>query len=225
MDISSNFQYIWNEWVCPLVEDLYAQMDEDFKKQCSVEIRDLAKISFEAEKFYQKKREEVKRAFYGEYNKGDSESEHRMDFHKIGAIVCKTLIDYKVFNFDVEQCEKYIEEKISPYNTDWVVKNALINFRVAFYASIVFLFHSIRFVYYKENPDIYERLSKIDSLDLYNHSFSVETTDLVKESFENCVVLDLAKRDIGNHSFDYLMYAVILYQLEEYNIMKLLQND
>lgn len=215
MEDLTNFQYMWNQWIIPLVDDLYTQVDNDFRQFCNLHIRDLDKICMEAERYYQKKRIEVKKEFYGQYHKGDSETDHRMDFHKIGAIICRTLIEYKVFEFDINCCRKYVEQKVDPYNTDWVVKNALINFRLAFYSSVVFLFQAMRFEYFKSNKLLYKALSEKGMLDLYNAS----STDvkLVKESFENCIVLDLAKRDIGNRSFDYFMYAIILYQLEEHN--------
>ncbi len=230
MEELSNFQYIWTEWIIPLIKDLYSQMDDEFKQNCHVSIRDLDKICSAAEKYYQKKRALVKKEFYGEYHKGDSEAEHRMDFHKIGAIICKTLIEYKVYNFDTDCCKKYVEDYCDSCDTDWVVKNALINFRLAFYGSVVFLFQAMRFEYSKDYPELYKKLSQKRKLDLYKINSNVEETDTtgiksVKESFENCIVLDLAKRDIGNKSFDYFMYAIILYQLEEHNKNLLLQEE
>lgn len=203
-------------------------MDDEFKRYCHASIRDLNKIRIDAEKYYQKKRALVKKEFYGEYHKGDSETDHRMDFHKIGAIICKTLIEHKVYDFDTDCCEKYVKQKNDPCDTDWVVRNALINFRLAFYGSVVFLFQAMRFEYSKNNPSLYKKLSQKGKLDLYKINLNAEKSDAiclrpVKESFENCVVLDLAKRDIGNRSFDYFMYAIILYQLEEHNKNLLLE--
>ncbi len=37
------------------------------------------------------------------------------------------------------------------------------------------------------------------------------------ESFENYIIIDLAKRDVNNKSFELFMYAALMYQLEEYN--------
>ena len=51
----------------------------------------------------------------------------------------------------------------------------------------------------------------------YVIQYNANNNKIVKESFENCIILDLAKRDIGNRSFDYFMYAIIMYQLEEHN--------
>lgn len=215
MNDISNFRYIWTEWIIPLVNDLFIQMDKEFVKYCNVNVRNLDHIYGNAEKYYQNKREEVKKSFYGEYHKGDSKLEHRMDFHKISAIICRVFIEYKVYDFDEKKCKEYADKNISPYNTDWVVKNALINYRVAFYSSIVFLFHAMQFEYYTKDKLLFDLLEKEGKLNLYETHISNNTK--VKESFENCMILDLAKRDITNHSFDYFMYAIIMYQLEEHN--------
>lgn len=225
----SNFKYMWLKWIQPLAEDLYNQMDDDFKKYCNVRIRDLDKMSFGAERYYQRKRKEVKRAFYGEYHKGDSQIEHRMDFHKLSSIICRTLIEYKVYDFDEQCCREYIDKYINPYDTDWVVRNALINFRLAFHGSVVFLLRSMQFEYFENDKKLFELIKDRDNLDLYcldeNVYFKETNQNRVKESFENCIILDLAKRDIGNHSFDYFMYAIIMYQLEEHNKYLLLSGN
>lgn len=201
--------------ITPLVNDIYIQSDPKFREYCNIRIRNLDRICDDAEIYYQQKREEAKRVFYGEYHRGDSETEHRMDFHKISAVICRTLIEYKVYDFDENLCREYIDKNIDSYDTDWGVRNALINFRLAFYSSVMFMFHAMQFEYYKENTVLFELLNKKGKLDLYEtHAFN---DDKIKESFENCIILDLAKRDIGNHSFDYFMYAIIMYQLEEYN--------
>lgn len=143
-----------------------------------------------------------------------------MDFHKLAAILCRTLIEYKVFNFDVDKCRQYINDNnIDKYNTNWVVKNALVNFRIAFYTSVVFLYQSMLFRYSTENKELFEKLKEQSKLDLYDTQAQAQecAPNTVQESFENCIVLDLAKRDIGNRSFDYFMYAIIMYQLEEHN--------
>lgn len=215
MDEINNFRYIWLEWIVPLIKDLCNQTDDIFRKFCNFRIRNLENIYNNAERFYQHKREEVKRTFYGEYLIGDSKTQHRMDFHKISAIICRTLIEYKVYDFDEKLCQEYIDKNIDIYNTDWFVKNALINFRLAFYSSVVFMFHAMQFEYYKDNAQLFNLLEQKGKLNLYEMYTS--NNGKVKESFENCIVFDLAKRDIGNQSFDYFMYAIVMYQLEEHN--------
>ena len=64
MDDFSNFKYIWEKWICPLINDLYYQTDKEFREFCGLEIRNLEKICNKAEKYYQSKRREVKKIFY-----------------------------------------------------------------------------------------------------------------------------------------------------------------
>lgn len=211
---------MWDNWFVPLAHDLYEQMDKEFVSECNVQIRDMSKILKRAQKYYLAKREVLKKDFYGDYHKGDSVFSHRMDFHKIGAIIARTIIEYKVFSFDISKCRVYVEKNKSGNETDWVVRNALINFRFAFYASVVFLYQSMLFVY-RDDELIRDELIKNKSLNLYTNSDETVKNSIenkVHESFENCMVLDFAKRDIGNRSFDYFMYAIVLYQLEEHNI-------
>lgn len=223
---SSNFEYIWDKWIVPLADKIYNEMDEDFCRCCDVQLRktNFDNIKRDACRFFLDKRTSLKSEYYGkDYNKTNSD-EHRMDFHKLSAILCRTLIEYKLFDFDVDRCEKHIKKyNIDKTNTDWLIKNSLVNFRMAFYASVVFLYQSMLYVY-RNDVVIYNRLKSCQTLDLYNDSKYNEFENKVHESFENCIVLDLAKRDINNRSFDYFMYSTIMYQLEKYNYMLLLQN-
>ncbi len=217
MEKTTNFNFIWEKWVVPTIADLKGQMDPLFVSQCDVQVRNLSKLAIDAEHYYQRKRKEAKNTFYGSYNEENSNDKHRMDFHKLSAVLCRTLIEYKVFDFDVKKCEQYVAQNIDKYDTDWVVRNALINFRLAFYASVVFLYKSMLYEYSKDNPEMFNKLNQQQKLDLYDSQKRTFKPNTVQESFENCIVLDLAKRDIGNRSFDYFMYAIIMYQLEEHN--------
>lgn len=218
----TNFQFIWKEWIMPLAEDLLKEVDTDFCQKTYLKKRDMEELFVPAEKYFKKKRKELKIVFYGN---GYKDKVHRMDFHKLSAVLCRTLIQYKVFDFDITECEKIAESK-DEKDIDWLVKNALINFRLAFYASVVFLYQSMLFEYdddekgndndNNENKKVFKKLKEKECLDLYeNHNKNFSNG--VHESFENSVVLDLSKRDINNKSFDFLMYATIMYQLEEYN--------
>ncbi len=217
MEKITNFQFIWQEWIMPLADDLLKEVDIDFCEKTDLKKRDMEELLAPAEKYFKKKRKELKIVFYGN---GYENKIHRMDFHKLSSILCRTLIQYKVFDFDITECEKIAESK-DEKDIDWLVKNALINFRLAFYASVVFLYQSMLFEYDNdENIEVFEKLKKKECLDLYeNHNKNFSNG--VHESFENSVVLDLSKRDINNKSFDFLMYATIMYQLEEYNKARL----
>lgn len=212
----TNFQFVWENWIEPLADDIYNQISKDFIDRCNVEKRNMAELRKGAERYYKERRKALKINFYGKDYEEEWLKPHRMDFHKLSSILCRTLIEYKIFDFDVAECEKMAAE-IDKTDTDWLVKNALVNFRMAFYTSIVFLYQSMLFKYSEKAPEITKALRDKKKLELYNQVQKDDVEGRIHESFENCMVLDLAKRDISNRSFDFLMYATIMYQLEEYN--------
>lgn len=221
MNPVNNFQSIWNCIIIPLADSIQNQIDETFKKETNAHLCNLnsPELRRKAEGYYKQKRRALKDLFYGKDYEDNLENPRYMDFHKLASILCRTLMEFKVFVFDDEVCMSLAENK-SEKDTDWLVKNALVNYRMAFYASVVFLYYSMLFKYDKKNQhELYDALKKQGNLILYNDEISTDNTnsDKMHESFENCVVLDLAKRDIENKSFDLLMYSTILYQLEEYN--------
>ena len=139
----TNFEFIWEKWVEHVADKLQAKMDEEFCKKCKVKKRDLTAIKDEAEAYFKERRKELKLTFYGEAPKDDTDRKRRkMDFHKLSALLCRTLMEFKVFEFDIDACEEMIKT-IRKTETDWLVSNALINFRVAFYVSVNFLYQSI----------------------------------------------------------------------------------
>lgn len=214
-----NFQFILEAWIYPLIDDLYDKMDKDFIKECNVEKRDYRSYYPQMYSYYHNKRTLLKINYYGKDYKENPSVPHRMDVHKLSAIICRTMIEYKMIDFDVNSCYKYIEDnKIPKDNTQWLIDNALINFKIAFYASVVFLYQYMLFHYgeSKEKNDIliHDKLIESKKLNLYFEKHNVNQ----HESFINCMILDIAKRDLGDRSFDYFMYSIIMYQLEEYNI-------
>lgn len=214
----SDFNYIWDNWVVGSLSKIESQMDTDFKRQANVRRRNTDEIKKVAAEYFLSKREKIKKEYYGETPSSNS---HLMDFHKLSAILCRTLIEYKVYDFDIAECKKYIEKNsVDSKNTDWLVHNALVNFRVAFYASIVFLYNSILFQLSSSKSQLYPLLLQQKKLNLYTH----EDKGNIHESFENSLVLNLAKRDVNNRSFDTFLYSTIMYQLEQHNMM-LLKNE
>lgn len=214
-----DFDFIWDKWIVPLIYKIPDQMDVSFKERCNFDIRDLNSIKEKSREYFIEKRNLVKKEYYGDYPSTALEK-HLMDFHKLSAVLCRTMIENKVYSFDTQVCIEYIKnEQINSKNTDWLIHNALVNFRLAFYVSIVFLYQSMLFQLKSYDNNLYEKLKEQKKLNLYT---SINCRK-VHESFENSLVLDLARRDINNHSFDSFLYSTIMYQLEEYNIMLLRQ--
>ncbi|MBQ3546323.1 MAG: hypothetical protein IJA34_15270 [Lachnospiraceae bacterium] len=94
MEEISNFKFIWEEWIVPLVRYIYNQTDEKFREYCNFNIRKLEELCKNSERYYQYKREELKSAFYCNNYKKNSETEHYMDFHKLSAIIMYQLEEH-----------------------------------------------------------------------------------------------------------------------------------
>lgn len=204
----SNFQYIWHTWIVPLITKMYQGMDSEYRDFVGAQVCNLDKLEVMASKFFQSRRSKLKMEYYGKEE--ENLEEHRLDFCKLSAILCRTLIEYKVIKFDLAKC-KVFQEKIDRTNVNWLVKNALVNYRIAFLTSIVFLYQSMLFRY--KDEAFIDNLRHNKKLDLYS-GYSREAEH---ESFENYIVLNLSKRDLENKAFDYLSYSAILLGLEEYN--------
>lgn len=231
-----DFDFIWDNFIESTIKKIYEQSDSSFRNRCNLKIREVHKIKEDICSYFFDRREQLKKYYYGQnysknidrlivsseqkkYGNFQSDEIHLLDFHKLSALLCRTLIEYKVFDFNLKECRAIAEEKKSE-NTDWLIKNVLINYRLAFYVSIVFLYQSMLFRYSEQEPNftdeiVHKYLLSAKKLDLYFSKNTNENT--VHESFENCLILNLAKRDFDNRSFDFFMYSTIMYQLEEYN--------
>lgn len=217
-----DFGFVWKKWVIPAIDKISKQMDSDFKSFVNFSVRDLDEIEKSAGEYFIKKREATQKEYYGD-DPAVVSKKHLMDFHKLSAILCRTLVEHKVYYYDVQKCSEYIKVRnIDSKNTDWLVRNVLVNFRLAFYASVIFLYQSMLYKFEKSNCGLYELLRNQKKLNLYTldsnaNNITYGQQDSTHESFENSLVLDLAKRDINNRSFDCFMYSTIMFQLEEYN--------
>lgn len=217
----SNFEFIWEKWIVPLINKAFAQMDETFKSAVGAKKVALDKVKPEASKYFQELRSQLKVAYYGDER--DKAEYHRLDFCKLGAVICKTMIEYKVIQFDVDKC-KIFTENIDSNDTDWLVKNALVNYRIAFYAGIIFLFKSMLFKY-KNEEKLINKLQSAKKLDLYFDYNSKNTNERFNnEKFDNYIILNLAKRDVEKRSFDHFMFSALLLGIEEFNLALIKQN-
>ncbi len=206
------FDFLWDNWLVSLFQRMYDGMDDDFRTNVKAKICDLESIRVNAEKYFFIRYNTFKKDYYGYLD-----DEQTPDIHKICAILCRTLIEEKIIKYDISACQQYIDEKnIDKKNTDWLVRNALVNYRIAFYASITLLYQGMLFKY--KDPAIHEKLENNRNLNLYTKNDG-SPKSINHESFENYMILDLAKRDVNNKSFEFFMYAAIMYQLEEYNRM------
>lgn len=212
IDKLHSYDYIFHKIVIPLVEEIAEDVDSDFKDACDFETLNTENIFAKSHPFFKQKRENIKKNFYGDIflKKGEDldDDKYRLDLHKIASIVCAALIRNKVFWYDEKKAKDYISKK--EFSTDWLIKNILINYRLAVHTSFSIIYNKMLFDHEETNKKLYNDIENQQGLYLYR-------TNDEHESFENSIILDFAKRDIDSRSFDYLLYSALLYQLEEYN--------
>ena len=137
----SKFSKIFNKIVEPLIKQVEEEADKGFKKAANLKVKDLREACLACESFYETKKKELKRLFYGEKYSEKEDDKFLFDIHKVASIVCYSLIKHKVFVFD----EKIAYEGMEGKETDWIIDNAFINYKLAFYVSVAVIYYKMLF--------------------------------------------------------------------------------
>lgn len=215
----TSFNFIWEKIIYPTIQAAGKEIDEDFKKasHCDLAYANIEKYKLALMDFYHEKRQWLKSVYL------PHEEHPLLDVHKLGAILCRSMLAYKPFYFDFDAATQYVLHKYANENDEqnhieWFVDNIYVNYKVAFYASVGMIYLELLYSYKGDdnvpiNPGAFEYFISRKVLDFYDKS---ERHD----SFENSCIIALQKNDVLGRSFDYLTYAIMLFQLEQYNRMK-----
>lgn len=222
----------------PVIEDVYNHIEKEFKEK--TELRN--KRDEHAEQYikklcfvYEQKRDWLRDVYWGSKSKY-SKNEY-VDMHKIAAVLCKALVLVKPFQFNLEKAEEEKEkhgcnyQELSDDSMKWLVNNYLCNYKVAVDVALLITFYdfidklhdsykekSIEELKESNYKDILLDLTKKRRLDCYEPSFFIQS----HAPFYDSLIYDVAMNDINNRDFDYLGFANICFQLQQYNIMKIL---
>lgn len=208
-DFETQFEFIWTNFVTPIIKRSAAEMSKEFIEQCDLaySFNNFSEYKHKIITFYKEKREWLKTVYM------PHEKSPNLDAHKLGGVLCRSLIANKPFYMNTESVERYVSEKFSndkSNHTEWFVDNVFVNYKVAFYASLGYVYTDLLGSYRQSNKkEHYKELNNNGTLFFYNNSDS-------HESFENSTILALQKNDILNRDFDYLSYAILLFQLEKH---------
>lgn len=209
-DLPNNYRLIFESIVIPLIPQMEAEVDNEFKDSTGFRIKDLNNIYTQCKSFYERKKVELKKIFYGDKFSLIDERTLLFDIHKVASISCYSLIKHKIFAFDDNSAFQFIKER-KIEDTTWIINNALVNYKLAFHVSVSMIYYKLLYDANNQfNTLLTDAIKSQKRLSLYK-------TRTGHESFANSIILDLAKRDIHKRSFDYFLYSTILFQLEEYN--------
>lgn len=148
-----------------------------------------------------------------------------LDGHKIASILCRSIMGVKPFSFDTDKAKKYIEDNQLENDRKWLVNNYLVNYKVAVDSAF--------------GLTMFDLLNKLDTPELFEAFYGFSPDSLKKEIFKNgklsyynlpimrqlhapfyeSVIANMAINDINNRNFDYLGFATILFQLQQYNVL------
>ena len=210
-DSRSYFALFWDILVQPIIKKVYSEVDQDFKVACDFDYAYSNQDEYKKNlhEFYRDKREWLKTVYM------PHEDSPKLDMHKLGAVLCRSLLNYKPFYLDYAKAEQYVVNRFNSAdpsgNADWFFSNIYASYKVAFYASIGTSYLNLLYRC-KKNGDA-------PAYDFFNAQQCLSTYYKSKthEDFDNSCMLALQKNDILCRDFDYLGYAILLYQLEQFN--------
>lgn len=210
-----SFDFFWKKVIEPTIQNAFEEIDSDFKDACSLQ---LAYNSFDDYKsklmeFYREKRQWLKGVYL------PHENHPLLDMHKLGAVLCRSILAYKPFYFDFKAAEKFVVKNFSGdkrNHIDWFIRNIYVNYRVAFYVSTGLIYLELLYSHSAKgktpNEKAFNYYQDLKGVMYYEKSDS-------HDSYENSCIIALQKNDVLQRSFDYLTYAANLFQLEIYNRM------
>ena len=228
----TEFDNIW-DIIQQQIKKCYDEADKSFVQNASLRIKDLKKYRKQLKELYFEKRKWLK----SEYLPYDDIP--RLDFHKLGSIICRCIIGNKPFLFDDKYAQKYVLEEHRNLCPDYEhnrllrfqIDNIYINYKLAFLVAEAVAFNDMKFwtnvqidVLSKKNEKDSELLISVYRKFLEKNRIS-KLVDYEQSSyhdtFYDSMVTCLMKSDILLRDFDYLTFSALLFQWQQYTKLKM----
>lgn len=219
-DDSRHFGEMWKH-VQKARDTALNECDKEFLSNCNLCARSDSKIKPAVEKVYRTLRTELKVECY--FNEAEK---NMLDGRKMGAIMCNALIKEKVFSFDEMQALDLLKQKKREYGNEpeskvlfnkWVANNFFINYKVAYLFSVGLVVQTAKERLLRENNNLGRALNKQGWMTKYPEEKKID-------SFNVSMVLGLGKADLKGENLNMFMYALQLYQIEQYTLLALQSN-
>lgn len=214
---SRHFAEMWKH--VQLVRDAaLEECDVLFRDGCALRARSDDKVRKAVEKEYRELRDTLKKECYF-----DKTQKNMLDGRKMGAIMCNALLKEKVFVFDEIRAKELTRQKQKEYGNKpeerlkfnkWIANNLFINYKVAYLFSVGLVLQTAKEKLLNENAALGLRLNRQGWMTAYPEEIGVD-------SFNVCMVLGLGKADLAEREFDMFLYALQLYQMEQYTLIAL----
>lgn len=230
------FDHFWKEAIYPAVKRCLKELEPVDKDSLSFRFVNESLYKKKLSRIYYRKREWLKRIYLP--NKGDQAV---LDFHKLGAILCRSIIADKPFRFNVSRAQKRMAEvkkkygESDPRTIQWEVDHVYINYKLAFLVSEGVAYLDLLYWTAKkmealskqiktliEEKEIEEAERKKAFYEQFKnellniHSLSAYKKSPDHDDFKTSMIVALMKHDLLMRKFDYLTYAATLYQWQEH---------
>lgn len=238
-ETSRHFSQIWEKVIRPVLTNVRDECDLMFVERCALQNASDSSWKQELYEEYLRIRDRLKNTCYGPH--GQYGAEELLDGRKMAAVLCGALIRRKGFLFDSGAAEILAAEKKKEMRSQlgsragsvrfniWATQNVYINYKLAYYASL-------QMVYLTLMRDLLEasKLAKnegdlarcndvkelVAALNRIGH-LSRYPQPKKGDGFDVNIIIGLARMDITGKELDTFMFAMQLYQIEEYTIDKL----
>lgn len=216
-DDSRHFAEMWKH-VQKAREAALSECDAQFRSYCEVGVRSEKSIKRDVEKEYRRLRAELRKECYS-----DETGKHMLDGRKMSAIMCNALIKEKVFYFDEVRALELLKKKKVEFGTRperkvefnrWIANNFFINYKVAYLFSVGLVVETAKERWLRENPKLGSRLNQQGWMTKYPEEEGID-------NFNVSMVLGLGKGDLQGKDLDMFMYALQLFQIEQYTLFVL----
>lgn len=210
--------------IIPAIINANRHTDDEFVKSvglvnCSNNEQYISRLG----NIYEEKRDWLKQIYYGSIANRDNSNSFMLDMHKIAAVLCRSVIACKPFKFNTKAAAKYKSDNNKNQDIKWVVENYLINYKVAVDVAFgVCAFDLVDRLGEEENSgtelfihDQLIELTNLGCLDYYSKPILRQT----HSPFYYSLIEMLATNDTHGRSFDYLGFATICFQLQQYNVL------
>ena len=153
-----------------------------------------------------------------------------LDMHKIAAVICRSILKLKPFAFDLGKANAYNIKFEKNNDLDWLIKNYLINYKVALDVAcgitLYDIIHKLGQAKFNEDADKNKELLKTilnnvasNGLEYYeNCEYSIPNSH---ESFYKSLVVNLMINDTNQRDFDYLGFATACFQMQQYTVLSI----
>lgn len=214
------FDDFWNVVIMPVIDSSFNEMDKDYVTITNAKCKDLNVLHDVIEKKYKELRHQTKILFYKESNK-----DRLLDSRKLGAVICAVIANNRPIFFNEDEAGEYAQKKREIFDdkayNEWACDNFLVNFKIAYLASVGLVYHSCLYCLSKNEP-LLEKDFEIEKKEAFRNKLEAigrmcnYPKCLNFDAFGINMIISLARTCLSNNELDIEMYALQLWQIEMY---------